>query len=321
MSLHALVLLACADGSAVSDDSTAPIDVPVEGAEADDSSGPPVPVTTATSLTFLFPPGATGFVEIRPTADTDDIALATVPIDADQVSIELPGQPPDRDTEDVDMAVYALSIREATTDGLPGRYTGLAPERLAYVANDPPEGALTGWNLVSGADGKSWRSVLGGVSMATNLVTADQLAVSGGSAIAMSSTTHLSLEVADPQSKPAWDGPILPAWTVAMSTSPRLDVLDDTGEADMAVLTPVAYDDLDGDNTHTDEVEAGHMCAAGRDARLVWVGDAVDLAGAVWLEQTHLRSGWDVMVDTEEGLLPATDEARAALTLAEDCEG
>jgi len=296
-------------------------------AEQEDDPDIQVPVVgPSPALSVTLPTEGAAYVEVRG-YDLDSAtpwmgaALTVREVSSAAMALPLPRVPPRRDrAHSVDgNVVYAIALRAGAGGGRPGTYTGIAEQRLVYLAADAPEGASLGWNLaLRDEDGKvTWSPIAEGLALDTNLLGAESLAYGGGTAVGIEPGTHADLATVDGVT--AFDLPLAPDWSVGVPYAPPAEALTED-EPVGSVLALYAYVDTDGDNRRTSEGIIGRACYAGYEARATWFDSPHDLFDAISLEATGARSGWGVAIETDDGLVPLPDDAATSLTLSEACD-
>ena len=276
------------------------------------------------ALTVTFSGEVDGFIElvgydiVDGEAQWDTNPLSVTAIDRDTMILPLPDAPPALERGGDTAQSYAIALRGADADGEPGVYTGLGSAELVYVPV-AAEGASTGWNLATryGEDGVTWRPLEDGVRLGETLIGRGDTAVSGGVSIPTVPESRVALSTLDDAT--VADEPILDGWSVALPSTPDAALLGSEDGLLGSVFYLYAYDDIDGDATRTTEPILAEACAGATPVAVTWFGYASSIGQAKTLQRRGVRSGWDVVKQIEERLVPVLDSDRAALVLATSC--
>lgn len=326
--MHLLLAIACTTPSELQAD--LPSDVPTGTREAPEADRL-VPVGAGEAqLVLSFPPDVAGFWELRAYRLGGDegtwvgTPYATGAVLTDRETLELGRLPPraDRGFDPTSYVTYAIALRAEDGGAEPGLYVGLAPERLVFVGEVPPEGASAGWNLARDYDSGDpvWLPMTDGVVIGENLYGHSTLDLAGGTTVPVVPGTHLDLATSDAaDALTAFDAPITPDWSLSLGGPPPVEALTESEPVLGAIYSIFAYDDVGGDNTRTDEPLLGTACFHAAAARVTWYAYAYDLPTALDLQRVGARAGWDLSIDTPNGPSSVPVDDHGALTLQLTC--
>jgi hypothetical protein len=321
-----LLFAACAPEPVVSDDEPEAIPGPPDYDGDSDDHEPDAPPDESSVVLQI---GAEGFLEIRGYgygAEGELVVASpfvTLPVRADEeIPVHLPVAPPLSDAASGQKyATFAIALRAADSAGQPGDYIGLTDEQLVF-ATSAGDGVPAGWSLVEnlGEEDEAWLTVDSGVALDASLVAEPALTLAGGSAGDVSPFTHLRAAASEAAGEAsALDTPITASWSVSFADAPpEAARLTDT-LLDGAFLTVFTYEDVDGDEARTDETVEDRLCVGPRPAVVAWFAAPADLGGALALEKLGVRTGWELLSDGGDGLVPTTEADRSSLTLTMSC--
>ena len=118
----------------------------------------------------------------------------------------------------------------------------------------------------------------------------------------------------------AYDSPLGPDDWSAQAGTPSAASLETTDDLEGAVYDLSVYIDSDGDNSRTSEGVIGTACLGVEPVVATWYQAAWDFDTAMEMRAQHVRSAWNVSLDTVDGFVEVGQEERGNLVLAESCD-
>lgn len=272
-------------------------------------------------MTITLPDAAGYSVQILPYRSQDSAVswsgspLYSEFVETDSVTFTLPTRVPashrERGDDDV---VYAIVLREADEQGNPSRFLGVSDAQLVWSAGtETDEG---GWHniLRYGSENEQILADDEAVSLWPNVQGPPSIELAGFNTILVPDT-HIVLSSCDLAGcVSAFDAPVGPeGFAIQLEGAP------DVGE-DGAIFALETYLDVDGDNRLTTEEASGVGCLGQEAVVVTWYPSAFDLNTALTMKADNTRGGWDVWLDTKDGLVGVAPDYLGNITLAETCE-
>lgn len=267
-------------------------------------------------------PDASGYsVQILPYRQSDGFVdwtgspLYSELVEATSVSFTLPTRVPashrERGEDDV---VYAIVLRETDEQGNPSRFLGVSDAQLVW--SDATETEEGGWRNVLryGTEDEQVLAEGEAVSLWQNVQGPPNIELAGMNTIPVPDT-HVVLSSCDLAGcLSAFDAPVGPeGFAIQVDGAPDM-------ATDGAMFALETYLDVDGDNRLTTEEASGIGCLGQEAVVLTWYGSAYDLETALEMKADNTRGGWEVWLDTKDGLVGVAPEYRTNITLATSCE-
>lgn len=215
----------------------------------------------------------------------------------------------ERGSDDV---VYSIALRETLEDGSPGMYLGISDAQLVW--SEPTETEDGGWSSVLryGTEDEQVLDIADTVAVWENIQSPDVAAIGGFNNVLVPDTHIVLSSCYAGGCVSAFDAPVGPD-----SFSIELDGAPGVGEGMFALET---YLDADGDNRLTEEEPNGVGCLGQEAVVMTWYPSAYDLQDALAMKEIGGRAGWEVWLDTKDGLVGVQPEYRGNIVLSATCE-
>lgn len=266
-------------------------------------------------------PDASGYsVQILPYRGEDVVSWSGSPlysefVQAESVTITLPTRVPashrERGEDDV---VYAIVLRETDEQGNPSRFLGVSDAQLVWSAATETEDG--GWRNVLryGTENEQILADDEAVSLWPNIQGPPTVELAGFNTIVVPDTHVVLSSCGLAGCVSAFDAPVGPEGFAI-----QIDGAPDVGP-EGAMFALETYLDADGDNRLTTEEASGVGCLGQEAVVLTWYPSAYDLNTALEMKADNTRGGWDVWLDTKDGLVGVAPDYLGNITLAETCE-
>ena len=276
----------------------------------------PAPVPTPEVVEIAYNRDVTGFIEVRPYAPASGSWVVGAPLfmeelDGEAVFLSLPEAATTPDgTKPIGPMVYAIALRAANEDGLPGIYTGLSSAELVWLPEDEGDGKA-GWNVALrfGTEQVQWLDMDVAPYVAENLVGLELLTLEGDVDIPMAEGLRLLFATGtEAEHVTIWDNLIGEEWYGTLPDVPPVETITARNGMYGAMFGGWAYVDENDDGVRTTEEWAGRVYADGAPVVVSWVAPARTLQNAMAMRRNRARTGWVPYAELEDGLQPLQED-------------